>query len=166
MLNTKVKIKRKLQQSNGNFTLKYQGVQCMCAYIQFLVTNPKIFASIFSLVQGRLCSFPVVKSLFGTVKLFPPNFIGLGPQNTAQINIYRMSLYMRACVRRHADSLQPRRLQPARLLGPWHFPGKNTGVGCHFLLQDIFPIHGSTPHLLHWQVNSSPLSHLGSPCQC
>ena len=49
MLNTKVKIKRKLQQSNGNFTLKYQGVKCMCVYIQFLVTNPKIFASIFSL---------------------------------------------------------------------------------------------------------------------
>ena len=32
-------------------------------------------------------------------------------------------------------------------------PGKNTGVGCHFLLQGIFP----TPHLLHWQVDSLPL---------
>ena len=31
------------------------------------------------------------------------------------------------------------RLQPARLLCPWDFPGKNTGVGCHFLLQGIFP---------------------------
>ena len=29
-------------------------------------------------------------------------------------------------------------LQPARLLCPWDFPGKNTGVGCHFLLQGIF----------------------------
>ena len=27
---------------------------------------------------------------------------------------------------------------PARLLCPWHFPGKNTGVGCHCLLQEIF----------------------------
>ena len=26
----------------------------------------------------------------------------------------------------------------SRLLCPWNFPGKNTGVGCHFLLQDIF----------------------------
>ena len=33
------------------------------------------------------------------------------------------------------NSLQPHRLQPARLLCPWDFPGKNTGVGCHFLLQ-------------------------------
>ena len=30
-------------------------------------------------------------------------------------------------------------LQPARLLCPWNSPGKNTGVGCHFLLQGIFP---------------------------
>ena len=30
-------------------------------------------------------------------------------------------------------------LWPARLLCPWDFPGKNTGVGCHTLLQGIFP---------------------------
>ena len=30
------------------------------------------------------------------------------------------------------NSLQPHRLQPARLLCPWDSPGKNTGVGCHF----------------------------------
>ena len=29
----------------------------------------------------------------------------------------------------------PHGLQPTRLLCPWDFPGKNTGVGCHFLLQ-------------------------------
>ena len=34
-----------------------------------------------------------------------------------------------------SDSLQPHGLQPTRLLCPWDFPGKNTGVGCHFLLQ-------------------------------
>ena len=28
-------------------------------------------------------------------------------------------------------------------LCPWHFPGKNTGVGCYFLLQGIFPTQGS-----------------------
>ena len=31
---------------------------------------------------------------------------------------------------------------PTRLLRPWDFPGKNTGVGCHFLLQEIFPTQG------------------------
>ena len=44
-----------------------------------------------------------------------------------------------------SDSLRPRGLQPSRLLCPWHFPGKNTGVGCHFLLQGIFLTQGSNP---------------------
>ena len=48
-----------------------------------------------------------------------------------------------------SNSLQPHRLWPARLLCPWNFPGKNTGVGCHFLLQEIFPIQGSNPGLPH-----------------
>ena len=33
------------------------------------------------------------------------------------------------------DSVRPQRRQPTRLPRPWDFPGKNTGVGCHFLLQ-------------------------------
>ena len=33
-----------------------------------------------------------------------------------------------------SDSVQPQRQQPTRLLCPWDSPGKNTGVGCHFLL--------------------------------
>ena len=36
-----------------------------------------------------------------------------------------------------SDSVQPHRRQPTRLLCPWDSPGKNTGVGCHFLLQCI-----------------------------
>ena len=45
------------------------------------------------------------------------------------------------------------------------FPGKNTGVNCHALLQEMFPIQGANwhlPHLLHWQVDFLPLSHLES----
>ena len=34
-----------------------------------------------------------------------------------------------------SDSVQPHRQQPIRLHRPWDSPGKNTGVGCHFLLQ-------------------------------
>ena len=34
-----------------------------------------------------------------------------------------------------SDSSPPHGLQPTRLLCPWDFPGKSTGVGCHFLLQ-------------------------------
>ena len=55
---------------------------------------------------------------------------------------------------------------PARLLCPWDSPGKNTGVGCHTLLQGIFPTQGSNPcllHFLHWQAGSLPLEPPGKP---
>ena len=42
-------------------------------------------------------------------------------------------------------------------------PGKNTGVGCHALLQGIFPIQGSNPGLLHCKWILYHLSHKGSP---
>ena len=41
----------------------------------------------------------------------------------------------------------------SRLLCPWDSPGKNTGVGCHFLLQGIFPTQGSNLSLLLWQAD-------------
>ena len=46
------------------------------------------------------------------------------------------------------------------------FPGNSTGEGCHFLLQGIFLTQGVNLrllHLLHLQVDSLPLHHLGSP---
>ena len=41
------------------------------------------------------------------------------------------------------------RLQPIRLLCPWNFLGKNTGVGCHALYRGIFPTQGLNPGLLN-----------------
>ena len=61
-----------------------------------------------------------------------------------------------------SNSLWPHGLKYARLLCPWDFPGKNTGVGCHFLLQGIFPTQGSNPGLLHCRQTLYPLSHQGS----
>ena len=55
---------------------------------------------------------------------------------------------------------------PTRLLCPWDSPGENTGVGCHSLLQEIFPTQGLNPHLLcllNWQVSSLPLKPPGKP---
>ena len=54
----------------------------------------------------------------------------------------------------------PQGLWPARLLCPWDFLGKHTGVGCHFLLQGIFLTQGLNLGLLQWP--HLPLSHLGS----
>ena len=42
----------------------------------------------------------------------------------------------------------------ARLLCPWDSPGKNTGVGCHFLLQGMFPTQGTNLVLLHVKAES------------
>ena len=54
-----------------------------------------------------------------------------------------------------SDSLQPHGLQPAKLLCPWDFPRKNTGMRCHVILQVIFT-QVSNPYLmnfLRWQVD-------------
>ena len=64
-------------------------------------------------------------------------------------------------VKLYLTLLQPYGLQLARLLCPWDFPCNSTGVGCHTLLQGIFPDQGLNLSLLHWQADSLPLSHQG-----
>ena len=59
--------------------------------------------------------------------------------------ILNLEIEVRVCL---SDALRPHRLYPARLFCSWNSPGKNTGVGCHFLLQGIFPTQGLNPHLL------------------
>ena len=62
----------------------------------------------------------------------------------------------------------PRKTDPAWTVAcqttvcPWNLPGKNTGVGCLFLLQDIFLNQGTNLSLLHWQVFYLPQRHLGN----
>ena len=57
----------------------------------------------------------------------------------------------------------PHGLQSTRLLCPWDFPGKDTGVGCHILLQGIFPTQGLNPGLLHCRQILYWLSYKRSP---
>ena len=61
-----------------------------------------------------------------------------------------------------SDSVQPHGLEPARLLCPWDFPGKNTGVEYHSLLQGIIPTQGSNLGLQHCRRILYHLSGLGS----
>ena len=59
-------------------------------------------------------------------------------------------------------TLRPHGLQPARILCPWNFTGKNTGVTYHFLLQGIFltqELNICLLCLLHWQADPLPLCH-------
>ena len=89
---------------------------------------------------------------------FCPICIHLAPQ-----------LYLNACICVSAQS----RLTLCKCMdGSYHalcpraFLSKNTGVGCHFLLQRIFPIQGQSPHLLHllyWQLDSLLLVPPGKP---
>ena len=54
-------------------------------------------------------------------------------------------------------------LRPHGLYSPWNSPGKNTGVGSHSLLQEIFPTQGSNPGLSHCRWILYQLSLQGSP---
>ena len=64
-----------------------------------------------------------------------------------------------------SNSLRPHRLWPTRLFCPWDSPGKNTGMGCHSLLQGIFPTQGLNLGLLNYRQILYHLSHQGSPKQ-
>ena len=62
-----------------------------------------------------------------------------------------------------SDSLWPHGLQPARLLCLWNYPGKNTGVGSHSLLQGDLPNPGIEPRSPALQVNSFSSEPPGKP---
>ena len=81
-------------------------------------------------------------------------------------DVFEYSIYK---ILKHATcmcvQLCPTLCGSARLLCLWFFSGKNTGVGCNFFLQGIFPTQGSNLHFLPSQVYSLPLSHQVSPRQ-
>ena len=54
-----------------------------------------------------------------------------------------------------SDSVQPHRWQPTRLPHPWDSPGKNTGVGCHFLLQGM-KVKSESEVASHFQLLATP----------
>ena len=56
-------------------------------------------------------------------------------------------IYLYICAKSLQSCLPLCNPMDCRLLCPWDSPGKNTGMGCHFLLQGIFLTQGSNPHL-------------------
>ena len=96
----------------------------------------------------------------GAKNMFTPIWIvecvlqshGMLKSKCGNLTKWKMLFYpQKVCVSRSVmpDSLRPHGLQSTRFLCPWDFLGKDTGVGCHFLLQGIFPTQGSNPGLLH-----------------
>ena len=63
-----------------------------------------------------------------------------------------------------SDSVWPHRLQPSRLLCPWDFPGKCTGVGCHCLLGDDIAAWLQTSSLSYFLIGAQPFQSGSQPC--
>ena len=113
--------KRKLQYINQNFNL-----------YNFML--PLLLLSRFSHV--RLCETPQ------TAAYQAPPSLGFSRQERWSglpfpSPMYESEKWKRSCSVL-SDSSRPHGLQPTRLLCPWDFPGKSTGVGCHCLLQIFF----------------------------
>ena len=71
--------------------------------------------------------------------------LGSPGTNKSQYLVVKIKLVAQWCLTLRG----PMDCSPPRLLCPWNFPGKNTRVGCHFLLQGIFPTQGLNPGLPH-----------------
>ena len=108
------------------------------------------------------------------IPLFPStclSFIGWGPINQTdkrQISKRKMcrfiSMLLFSCLVMSDSFVTPWTVACQAPLSKG-FPSKHTGVGCHFPLQGIFLTQGLNPCLLHWHMNSLPLSHQGRPYQ-
>ena len=80
-----------------------------------------------------------------------------------EINLPKVTLLFTKWSESESRSIVSNSLQPHGLNSPWNSPGQNTGVGSLSLLQEIFPIQGSNPGLLHCRWILYQLSHKGSP---
>ena len=141
-----------------SFSFKYLGVfsNFLCDF--FFNPLPIYFLIFFPIAYLEVhCIYPYIGGRFPQILFLNSNNF-VWSENT---------LYMLLCAVASrsviSDSLQPCGLQPTRLLCPWDSPGKNTGVGCHALLQGIFPTQGSNPGLPYCRRVLYQLSHQGSP---
>ena len=71
----------------------------------------------------------------------------IGKAGTAHTHTHTHTQWNARLLAQSCQTLWPCGLWPTRLLCPWDSPGKNTGVACHALLQEIFPTQGLNPHL-------------------
>ena len=91
-------------------------------------------------------------------RLVPPFYIDIFFIYNNQICMCEMKSLSRARL-----FAMPWTVACTKLLRPWDFLGKSTGVCCCFLLQGIFPTQGSNPGLPHCRQTLYRLSYQGSP---
>ena len=97
------------------------------------------------LAQNSLFSEPrwLTPELFAGPRLTPGSGVSLW--NALPAHVVCVSLWLTRVRFCHCMGGGP------ALLCPWHSPGEDTGVGCHFLLQGLFPAQGSNPGLLRYR---------------
>ena len=133
---------------------------CRCAFVYFTIQYCIAYSRTISLFQSQdvsewNCSLPSVSYCWWSFisehlsrPLSPPVSNSSCLFNWRRPCMPVVTLYYCTFQPVVPDSLWPHGLQPTRLLCLWDFPGKDTGMGCHFLLQEIFETQGS---------NSGPL---------
>ena len=132
--------------SHITFVFKFTDI-FIITVLKSLCANSNIcITSGFVSVNSNFPGFSLILKVFF---VYPINFDWMW-------DIVNMTLL--ACVHYVLSRVQ---LCDPRLFCSWDFPCRNTGVGYHFLLQGSFPSQGLKLHLLHWQADSLPLSHLG-----
>ena len=128
---------------------------------KFLYQHPCIFQNIIISISQFCLPASSVTSLCqqGRQHYYPENVINKFELKWAFDHLARSQSLLCQSLSHVQLFATPCTIQPARLLCPWNSPGKNTGVDCHSLLQEIFPTQGSNLHLLcllHWHVGSLP----------
>ena len=97
--------------------------------------------------------------LYRTMSILPPFHIVQSYDNMDVLKNITLTYYINSggsLVAKLCPTLATPWTVAHQLLCPWDFPGKNTGVGCCFLLHGIFLTEWSNLCLLHWQVDSLP----------
>ena len=166
-------------------TMIYMILICFLLFIKILTYNElqlctgdstKFFKCIISFLQQHGKDSPITVSILimrkwklGETRWFTQS-IGHGFAGISHSASLEPSLCVCVCVcvcvshSVASNSLRSHGLWPARLLCSWNSPGKNTGVGCHVLLQGICLTQGLNPGLLHCRQILYYPSHQGSPC--
>ena len=90
---------------------------------------------LFSFVNFSFCLYFPMTILWNKFKNLLLTTIQMYREKTRSFGGFVLLSYCCCVASVVSDSVRPRRRQPTRLPHPWDSPGKNTGVGCHFLLQ-------------------------------
>ena len=136
------------------FSAGYSFLNSMCA---FCLNMPIYFPVLFILLY------------YGNMLIIPParqeNILNnFGERKQSMRSKYLDYLKVKVLVAQLCLILcDPMDCEAQGLLCPWNSPGKNTGVGCHSLLQGIFPSQGSSLGLRHYRQILYCLTHQGSP---